>query len=426
MGTPADVPLARTVYRIASSGRMDLCRQTIKERRAWPAPMPAPPDIAAHAEITSAARAMLRWVERGQEFWACGGIPASYNARKRRYDGPYPETTGYSIPTLIELGSRAGFREADLMARKAADWLVSRQSNAGDIRCNIETPPTGDGGADQIVLFDCGAILQGFTAMARRADAYADPTERLARFLVDAQRADGLWDSYLAFEHFGSHNALVAYALIDAGSTLNAPHFTEAGHRCLNALRGRLHKNGYIEGCEFPGVRQGVAFLHPFVYTIEGYLKAAALAPDRGYFDAVRPALDALRDGIARTGQIPGAFVQPDMSTSCSFTALTAIAQLADVGFRADQLSGENSYTDMSRQLMRFLRQVLDKTLTDAAWQGGLPSAYPIDAEYLPFCVNNWGAKYFLDASMGELNALQPVLSSTPIPQRAAIPQGVT
>lgn len=426
MGTPGDVPLARTVYRIASSGRVDLGRQTIKERKAWPAPMPSSTATADRPEIVSAARAVLGWVGRGQDFWACGGIPASYNARKRRYDGPYPETTGYSIPTLIELGSLTGFREADLMARKAADWLVSRQSNAGGIRCNIETPPSADNGADQIVLFDCGAILQGFTAMARRSEYYAEPTERLARFVMAAQRDDGLWDSHLAFKHFGSHNALVAYALIDAGSTLNQPQFSDAGHRCLKALRGRLRKNGYIEGCEFPGVRAGVAFLHPFVYTIEGYLKAAALAPDRGYLEAVRPALDALRIGIERTGQIPGAFVQPDMSTSFSFTALTAIAQLADVGFRADQLSGEGTYTAMSRQLMRFLRQVLGGTLSDVAWQGGLPSAFPIDGDYLPFCVNNWGAKYFLDASMGELTALHPVLSSIPTAQSAAIPQGVT
>ena len=425
MGPTADVPLVRTACRIAFSGRLDLGRQTLKERKAWPMPIPASTAIAERPEIEAAAKAVLGWIKRGQDFWDCGGVPASYNARKRGYDWPYPETTGYSIPTLIELGSLPRFRHAEPIARKAADWLVAKQHSAGWIRCNIEPPETAFHDEEQIVLFDCGAILQGFSALALHSVGYSEAAMRLSRFLTAEQRENGTWDRFLAFEHFGSHNALVAYALINAGHTLNEPQFSEAGHRCLLALRGRLRPNGYIAGCEFPGVRRGVAFLHPFVYTIEGYLKAAALAPEYGYLEAVRPALDALQHGIETTGQIPGAFVQPDMSTTFSFTALTAIAQLADVGFRADQLMGETRYTQMSRQLMRFLRQVLNGTLNDVPWQGGLPSAYPIDGEYLPFCVNNWGAKYFLDASMGELNALNPALSRTDTSQKTAIPQGV-
>ena len=425
MGPTADVPLVRTACRIAFSGRLDLGRQTLKERKAWPMPIPASTAIAERPEIEAAAKAVLGWIKRGQDFWDCGGVPASYNARKRGYDWPYPETTGYSIPTLIELGSLPRFRHAEPIARKAADWLVAKQHSAGWIRCNIEPPETAFHDEEQIVLFDCGAILQGFSALALHSVGYSEAAMRLSRFLTAEQRENGTWDRFLAFEHFGSHNALVAYALINAGHTLNEPQFSEAGHRCLLALRGRLRPNGYIAGCEFPGVRRGVAFLHPFVYTIEGYLKAAALAPEYGYLEAVRPALDALQHGIETTGQIPGAFVQPDMSTTFSFTALTAIAQLADVGFRADQLMGETRYTQMSRQLMRFLRQVLNETLNDVPWQGGLPSAYPIDGEYLPFCVNNWGAKYFLDASMGELNALNPAPSRTDTSQKTAIPQGV-
>ena len=251
MGPTADLPLARTVYRIARSGRMDLARQTIVERNAWPAPVPDLPDTVDRAEVTFAARAVLDWIARGQKYWGVGGIPASYNARTRRYDGPYPETTGYSIPTLLELGLRSEFRDARPIAQKAAEWLAMRQSAAGSIRCNIESPGAKPGADDLVVLFDCGAILQGFAAMTQQRDEFAGPTARLACFLIADQCDDGTWDRHLAFEHFGSHNALVAYALIDAGNVLNEPSFSEAGHRCLEALRGRLCRDGYIEGCEF-------------------------------------------------------------------------------------------------------------------------------------------------------------------------------
>lgn len=416
-----DMPNAKTLYRIARSGRVSLARQTIAENRAWPAEIPETEFAADKATITAAVQDVLGWIARGQDHWDCGGIPACYNARTCRYGGPYPETTGYSIPTLLEIGATLGCEDAITRARKAADWLANRQSSQGWMRCNIEPPRTVKLDDDEIVLFDCGAILQGFSAMVRRGEPFEHAAHRLARFVISEQRDDGKWDKHLAFDHFGSHNALVAFALIDAGVTLNETAYGEAGHRCLEALRERLHPNGYIEGCEFPGVRSGVAFLHPFVYTIEGFLKAAALAPDHGYLDDVRPALDALHSGMVHTKQIPGAFVRRDMSTDFSFTALTAIAQLADVGFRADHLTGVADYTPMSRRLMQFLRGVLNQTLSDLEWQGGVPSAYPIDGEYLPFCVNNWGAKYFLDASIGELGLLAPVSGE---PHATQVPSG--
>lgn len=399
MRTPADGSLARTLWRITSSGRVDLAARTLAERRAWPLRLGEIPTTTDPASVDATIRNGIGWIAHGQDYWRCGGIPAGYNARTRRYDGPYPETTGYSIPTLLALGQ-------DRRASRAAEWLVSRQLGNGAIRCNIEPPGTTAPAPEEIVIFDCGAILQGLTAMARRKVPYEAPARRLAEFLVATQAASGTWDRHLAFPAFGSHNALVGYALLEAGVTLDAPAIRDAGHRCLAALRPRLRPDGYIEGCEFPGVRPGVAFLHPFVYTIEGFLKAEEIAPGHGYLDAVRPALDALHDEIRRTDRVPGAFVNADLTTSTGFTALTAIAQLADVGFKADRMDDAGRYSGISRRLMHLLRACCASSLDDAEWVGGLPSAYPIDGGYLPFCVNNWGLKYLLDASLEERHTL--------------------
>lgn len=400
-----EMQFARTVFRIAASRRFDLARQTVSERKAWPARLGDAADAAQRADAEKTLRAALSWIARGQAHWGCGGIPAGYNARSRSYDGPYPETTGYSIPTLLDVSDTLANTEAEDMASRAAEWLASRQMQNGAIRCNIEPAGSGSRAPAQVVVFDCGAILQGFAAMARRRDRFAAAAQGLATFLVAEQEPDGIWARHLAFKEFGSHNALVAYALIAAGATLDEPDFASAGHRCLDNIRARLRSDGYIEGCEFPGVRRGIAFLHPFVYTIEGFLKAEALAPGHGYLEAVLPALEALRDSIMRTGEVPGAFVRQDLSTGFSFTALTAIAQLADVGFKADRLMRGARYAAMSVRLMWFLRGVLSQTLGDNEWIGGLPSSFPIDGEYLPFRVNNWGTKYLIDACLEEIRA---------------------
>ncbi len=402
---PPDFHRAKTILRIARSGRLDLAAQTLEERKGWPARIadfPAPD----HEDILRATLgAVLGWIRRAEAHWGCGGIPASYDARSRRFGGPYPETTGYSIPTLLAAATVLEDPAAEPLAYRAADWLTGRQLGNGAMRCNIE-PPGGDAAsADQIVIFDCGAILQGLVAVAGRDESYAPTARRLGRFLVETQRVDGTWGRYLAFRQFGSHNALVGYALLDAGAVLDEPSFTEAGHRCLEAIRPRFRASGYIDGCEFPGVRRGVAFLHPLVYTIEGYLKAETVAPGHGYLETALPSLDALHADIERTGHVPGAFVGERVTTASSFTALTAVAQLADVGFKADRLLGTERYAGVSRQLMGFLRRCIAGSLRDAEWMGGVPSAFPINGEYLPFCVNNWGAKYVLDAGIEELKA---------------------
>lgn len=402
----AEMPLARTLFRVATSGRLNLARQTLLERRAWPATLDSRFEGQNLAVVENMVHGALEWIALAQAAAGCGGIPASYCARREAYEWAYPETTGYTIPTLHAATDALNFEDGDEIAAQAADWLRSRQQASGAVRCNIEPPQTRQQEPSQIIMFDCGAILQGFTAMVRRGAQFGDSASTLASFIADTQSSDGTWKRHLAFNHFGSHNALVAFALIDAGITLNVPRFTLAGHKGLAAIRKRFRANGYIEGCVFPGVRDDVAFLHPFVYTIEGFLKAEHCAPGHGYLEAVLPSLDALFRAVRRDQRVPGAFVREDMTTAFPFTALTAIAQLADVGFKADRLTGQVRYAHTALSLMQFLRRVMAQTLKDPGWSGGLPSAFPIDGEYLPFRVNNWGTKYLVDAGLEERRTL--------------------
>ena len=75
------------------------------------------------------------------------GITVSSKNRK-----PYPEVTGYIIPTLIECGERE-------LAVELGHWLLSIQAENGAFR-------GPDDGA--CYVFDTGQIVRGFLALTER------------------------------------------------------------------------------------------------------------------------------------------------------------------------------------------------------------------------------------------------------------------
>ena len=91
------------------------------------------PTVAASADLYSPKhdnldrslhlREAVQWLERAQDFGEDRGV--SYGARFGQGFLPsYPETTGYIIPTFVELGRR--FDDATYLdrARAMADWEI--------------------------------------------------------------------------------------------------------------------------------------------------------------------------------------------------------------------------------------------------------------------------------------------------------------
>ena len=348
---------------------------------------------------------VINWVDHGQQYYSDGGIPARYELIKNSYQNPYPETTGYWIPTLIHVSRLNEMEHAEGIARLAAKWLVERQLENGAVRCNVEPPQEINKRNDEIYIFDCGAILQGFLKMAQEynEDIYREAADRLSSFLLSCQCPDGTWDQYLYFNYFGSHNSLVGYALIEAGVYLGNEKYISAGDRCLNAIKKSVQKTGYIDTCEFSNKPTNLAFSHSLIYTIEGFVKAHQIFPDKDYLEVVLPTILKLMEIFeARDYYLPSHF-NTKMEPVYGYSVLTANAQLADVWFKTAGILDDNKYSDSACRLMNFIRSCINICSSNLAFRGGVPSSFPIYGDYGPFTMNNWGAKYFVDASIEEL-----------------------
>jgi hypothetical protein len=349
--------------------------------------------------------AVLGWIGRAQDACAGGGVAARYDLVARKFLAPYPETTGYLIPSLLDAAGVLGSASQADRARRASDWLVSRQMPDGSIDCGLTEAPA-PAGRQTVILFDCGAVLQGFVAMYRhsRADIYAGAADRLARFMASCQRPSGEWDTHLYFPYFGSHNALVGYALITAGQALERTEYVDAGTRCLNAIRPNVMANGHIKGCHFTASANGTAaFLHPLAYTVEGFLRSSVLLGDSRFFDTIGPTLGALQRRFEIGRSMLASHYDQRWRAVTRYSALDADCQISMLWFLFSRATGDLRFANSALKMMDLVRHRIDTTAGPEGARGGLPGSFPIHGDNQRHACINWAPKYFIDASLLEL-----------------------
>jgi hypothetical protein len=92
-----------------------------------------------HAPATTAAdtrahlKATIRWLCRAQDRCGGQGVSAAYSLA-RGWESPYPETTGYIIPTFYDYAMMTGQEEFRDRARRMADWEIAVQLPSGAVQ----------------------------------------------------------------------------------------------------------------------------------------------------------------------------------------------------------------------------------------------------------------------------------------------------
>jgi hypothetical protein len=101
----------------------------------------------------------------------------------------YPETTGYTVPTMLTYADLRQVPAIRQRARKMLDWLVSIQKMDGSFQGGLvgSKPNTS-------VSFDTGQILLGLAGGVREfGTAYLKPLNKAAGWLVATQEREGYW-----------------------------------------------------------------------------------------------------------------------------------------------------------------------------------------------------------------------------------------
>ncbi|WP_128905847.1 formyltransferase family protein [Halorubrum amylolyticum] len=357
--------------------------------------LPALADTGSDEEHLSAA---IEWLFRSQDATGGGGSAATYNLLLG-WEAPYPETTGYVIPTLYAYADDYPESDASDRATAMAEWLLTVQRDDGSF-------PEGTGERGDPNVFNTGQAVFGLVEAYRRTgeEAYADAVRAACDWAVVAQDDDGAWRQHDYEGEVHAYATRVAWALLEAASVLDdrAETYRDAARRNLEWALERRRSNGWFENAAF--VAGDDPDLHTIAYTIRGLLEGGVRLDDDELVDAARGSADVLLELQRRTGPLSGTY-DADWGGTW-YRCLTGNAQMGLVWLRLYELTGEAEYAMAARTAAEFLKrhQSLDGPVPV---RGAIPGSYPHVGSYLYLRYPNWATKFFADLLAG-LAAVSP------------------
>ena len=276
-------------------------------------------------------RSAAEWIARSWSASGETGAAAYYSAllprrAKRRWAAPYPETTGYIVPTLIECSHMLGDNRYAEIAIRMADWLVQLQAGDGSYPAGLQ-----NGTSQPPSTFNTAQILKGLLAAYERSldVRYLQSALKAATWLADTQDRDGAWRKYSLNPGFSpSYYSEICWPMLSVYRVTGASRFREGAIQGLRFICNRQKNNGAISGWGFD--EHGKAFTHTIGYTIRGLLESALLLEQGGeaFWECGVRSATALQQLYAADGMLAGRYSE-NWRPSKSFECITGSCQIA-------------------------------------------------------------------------------------------------
>jgi hypothetical protein len=350
--------------------------------------------------------AAMAWLLVAHDKGGRRGVSAGYSI----IDGwlpPYPETTGYIIPTFLDYARQEGRDDLRARALDMAAWEVDVQLPSGAVRSGVLD---GSPKSQAPAVFNTGQVILGWCRAYResRDEAFLQAAVRAGNWLVGAQQDDGAWRVGSAETTTLAHayDARTAWSLFELFELTGNDRYRRAALRQLEWVLSQQRASGWFASNTFfgPGHRWQHPFTHNIAYVLEGLIGAWEFYASDRYIDAVERTLASLRPRIGPDGFLAGHF-DAAWDGGASYSCLTGDAQLAGVLFRMSAITGSDAYLTDACRLNDYVKSTQNLDARHPGLRGGVKGSHPIDGLYSPFVYVNWAAKFFADALMLECRA---------------------
>jgi len=333
------------------------------------------------------------WLIRAQDVGEDRGV--AYGARLGGGFLPsYPETTGYIIPTFLQLAQHYDDTEYKQRALEMGDWEISVQMPSGAVIAGRVSQPD-----PQPAVFNTGQVLLGWTALLRETQEgkFGRAGTRAADWMVSNQEPEGNWirgNSPFADPKATLYNVKAAWGLAEFGAVTGRPEYTAAALRNAEYAMRHQRSNGWFEECCLTDA--GRPLLHTIAYTMQGLLGIGRLVGRRDLIDAVEVTAQSLLELMDGEGFIPGR-IASNWKGAVDWCCLTGSAQTSIVWAELYEITGKPQYWKGLQRVNQYLMLHHDTSSADPALRGGITGSWPVWGEYGRFMVLNWATKFFID-----------------------------
>ena len=349
-----------------------------------------------HLELT--AEWLMRSIEKGR-----GGSCAFFSPLLG-WSKPYPETTGYLIPTLISISNALDDHKYSAAALMIGQWLLDIQSQNGSWHGGLYPSASSEGS-----VFNTGQILKGMMALFHLTGdhVFLSAADRGANWLASGVDGYGLWPAsdYRASET-PSYYTHVAWPMLEVWKSTQSASQRTAAERFLDMALERKLSNGAIAQWGFDD--QGSAFTHNIAYTIRGFQESSRLIGD--YSKYGRPMEEILEFFVKKSelsnGRVSGEFDE-SLAGVKKYVCLTGNAQLAVCILLMEQQKSDLRLVNAASKMIDFIGSVQAKGQFVKSIRGGVAGSYPLWGRYMFMRYPNWSAKFYCDSLMLIKNRLE-------------------
>jgi SAM-dependent methyltransferase len=334
------------------------------------------------------------WLLKAQENGNDAGYSRGFYLYKKGWDKSYIETTGYIIPTMLEIAKYLDDEKYFHSAYNAGEWLLEVQNDSGsfsDIDNGVE------------LVFDTGQVLYGLIALFENdkiidkdKKRYLNAIEKAAVWLCKVQDNDGSWSRY-GYQQIGhSYYTRVAYILYKAGIVCQNEDFKKSSSHMIEWTLKQQSKNGFFDKLYFS--KEQKPLLHTMIYVLEGLYDYYKLTKSEKVWSALIKNAEKLKEINLNRDLLLCSQYNENFECVNNERCMTGLAQWSNLAFQLYEKTLDKGYLQCAERTLYYLNSKQFKNNVDL--KGSLPGSVPFWGEYAPFSAVNWGVKFYIDAML--------------------------
>ncbi len=339
-------------------------------------------------KLSSALRSNLIWIYNSFKANKYLGSSASRNVLGQ-WAPPYPETTGYLIPTLLQGNRYFPLLGLSSLAQKQLHFFEKLRTQDGGYHSNTES--------GKPIVFDVAQILLGHLTLVPYVD---NPDELLQEieltrdWLRDLLDDEGQFISHHYIEGYQpTYYSRIAWPLAFAENVIDSKVSSRTKAMVEKILAQQNENYSFREW----GFRKGeAAYTHTIAYTLRGLWEYSEIVNSRPIKKQVKATLKTLTTLIKSENKVAATYNEK-WEGNYNYICAAGNAQLALLYLIVYERTGREAYLEpVATLLLPLLKGQRHLSLN----KGAIPSSLPIWGDYQKMKFTNWTQKFFADAVM--------------------------